>query len=295
MSTPSFTWIVKGTSYDINDPDTLCKVLGYKGFGMPPLHRLRERGPMQHGETDYGYRFDPRNMILVLGIIGEDLDDLITKRQTLINIFKPRDNQGSFRFTMGSFQRQIDADVVDGLQMDERDVFFQKCAVALDCGNPFWYEPTALDVSLTLGASSNFLEVPITVPMVVGSSTLNTSHNIVYTGSAETFPVITIQGPITDPVIEHVQTGYKLDFTGITIDAGDYYEIDLRYGSKTIVDSAGTRKLEDLDDDESDLVLISILPSPEVTGGINTIKVTGTAADQRTQVTFVYYMRHLGF
>jgi hypothetical protein len=38
----------------------------------------------------------------------------------------------------------------------------------------------------------------------------------------------------------------KLDFAGTTIAAGDWYEIDLRYGVKTIKDSNGVNKISAL-------------------------------------------------
>ena len=42
----------------------------YDGFGMPPSHRLTERGPLQHGETDLGYLLDPRLIQIAVKLAG---------------------------------------------------------------------------------------------------------------------------------------------------------------------------------------------------------------------------------
>ena len=92
---------------------------------------------------------------------------------------------------------------------------------------------------------------------------------------------VRITGPITDAVITNNATSEKLDFTGTTIAAGDYYEIDCRYGYKTVVDSTGANQIADLTSD-SDLVSFHIAPDPEVGGGINSITITGTSITAAT-------------
>lgn len=119
------------------------------------------------------------------------------------------------------------------------------------------------------------------------------SKTITYTGSFRAFPVITILGPITDPVLTNVSTGEDLDFTGITISGGDSYTIDCRFGYKTVKNAAGTNKIADLSSG-SDLATFHLGADPEVSDGNNAFTLTGTGTDSNTQVTVAYYERFVG-
>lgn len=119
------------------------------------------------------------------------------------------------------------------------------------------------------------------------------SKTITYTGSFRAFPVITILGPITDPVLTNVSTGEDLDFTGITIAGGDSYTIDCRFGYKTVKNAAGTNKIADLSSG-SDLATFHLGADPEVSDGANAFTLTGTGTDSNTQVTVAYYERFVG-
>jgi hypothetical protein len=295
MSKPTLSWIVRGVSYSLDEVATLCKLLEYDGLGMPPLHRLEVRGPLQNGATDRGFRLDPRTVILGLGIVGSDEDDFFSKRQTLLRIFTPRTTPGSLRWTLGSTRLQIDGHLVgDGLAFGAggHEYLWQRCAVAIRCANPVWYDPTAVSLSFNLGGGGAVDEVPSPVPSVVGASTLDITKVINYAGTWKTSPRIIIRGPITDPVIIHEQTGNKLDFTGHTIASAEYYEIDTRFNYLTVEDQDGETVNPS---DDSDLTEFAILPASEVGGGgANTFSVTGDAVDAATDVEIIYYTRYLG-
>lgn len=122
---------------------------------------------------------------------------------------------------------------------------------------------------------------------------LGASKTITYGGSFLTYPVVTITGPITDPILTNVSTGEDLDFTGITIASGDTYTIDCRFGYKTVKNAAGTNKIADLTA-ASDLVSFHLGADPEVSGGANAFTLTGTGTDANTEVTITYNERFVG-
>lgn len=289
---PTLTWIVSGTEYSVDD-GVYCYLLGHDGMGFPPLERQTDRGPLQHGVTDRGYRLDPRNILLSIAIIGNSFQDFHAKRTALISMFQPRTSPGFLRWTLGSMVRQIDGHVIEGLYFNQEDRNFltQRASVAIECADPVWYDPVAVSESFALGGGADTDEVPSEVPSVVGASTLNITRAITYPGNWLSYPRIIIHGPITDAVITHEQTGYKLDFTGITISSGEYYEIDLEENS--IVDQDGVNKIADLSTD-SDLAEFAILPAPDVSGGINTFSITGTSVDASTDIEIIFYKRYLG-
>jgi hypothetical protein len=115
-----------------------------------------------------------------------------------------------------------------------------------------------------------------------------------YDGDVASFPsIIRITGPITNPVITNQSTGEKLDFTGTTIAGGDYYDIDLRYGLKTIVDASGNDVFSDLTSD-SDHATWHIAADDEVTDGINTVRVQGSSITASTKIEINYLNRYGG-
>jgi len=119
------------------------------------------------------------------------------------------------------------------------------------------------------------------------------SKTITYAGSFAEYPVVTILGPITNPVLTNVSTGETLDFTGITIAALDSYIIDCRFGYKTVKDAAGTNKIADLTT-ASDLATFHLAADPEVSGGANAFTLTGSGTTGATTVTVAYYNRYVG-
>ena len=290
--------IVAGITYSL-DSGTYCRYIDDDGLGMSPLHRISERGPMQHGDTDLDFRLDPRIIRLVLEIEGTSAHDLYDQRKALIGIFKPRKSPVILEWVLPNITtRRILANYISDMSLPnaDRESFSQKVVVTLEANDPAFYDPTGLSIYFQLGGGGgDVCEVPTPIPMLVGASTLNASGDITYNGDWLEYPQVHIIGPITDPVvtITHGTTSEKLDFTGITIAAGAYYTIDCRYGYKTIVNSSGVNKIADLTND-SRLDDFHIEADPDAPGGLNTITVTGSAVTGATYVGMNYYERYLG-
>jgi hypothetical protein len=286
--------IRNGNIYSLVD-GTYSHYLGDNGWGAAPTHRLTARGPQQHGESDYGFRLDPRVGSVVLGIPGSSLEDLFSRRGGLIALFGPA-NSLALRWTIGSLVKQIDVKRVGGLSLASanKSGFYQRAAVDLRAADPSFYDPDSQLQEFGLGSGANEFEVPMPVPHHVGASTLDETVGINYPGSWHSFPFIRITGPITNPVITNESTGEVLDFTGTTIVVGDYYDIDCAYDAKTVIDDSGVNKIADLTDD-SDLATFHISCDCEaVPGGANSISVTGSATTTATKVTMTYFNRYEG-
>lgn len=148
-------------------------------------------------------------------------------------------------------------------------------------------------VPFALGGGSGGFNVPLTIPMSVGASTLNVTSVIDYGGTWRSSPVIVMTGPITNPVILNTTTNEKLDFTGTVLGSGTTYTIDTRYGYKTVVDQTGANKIADLTN-TSDLATFHLAADPEATDGLNSIQVTGTGVTSATSVFVQYYERFVG-
>lgn len=288
--------IVDGVEYDLNYGDP-AKFEGEDDLGMPSLHRLEERGPMQHGSTDRGYRLDPRYPTYVCGIFAQTKALLRTRRLELLRIFRPSRTIIMKHILENDDIRYLDCLFSNGMKMpaqDRRAGIFQKVAIVLKADDPTFYDPVVESLSFALGGGGGAWEFPWVVPWTVGASSIDQSINLEYDGDVSTFPnIIRITGPITDAIITNMSTGEKLDFDGVTIAGGDYYDIDLRYGLKTIVDSSGSDVFSDLSSD-SDHATWHIAADDEVTDGINTIRVQGSGITATTKVEINYYNRYIG-
>lgn len=295
MTTTKLELIRSGVTLDISDEASYIHEEN-EGFGMPPLHRLTERGPLQDGVSDRGYRLDPRVVNLVITTIGATWSERYTRRAELLRMLMPGNDVVKLRFTdPDGAAYALDCYVISGPLFSSRDMLGNefKAAFGLYAPDPTLYDETAMALSFGLGGGSHTMLVPTVIPMTVGGSSIDMTQVLNYTGSYRSYPVIRITGPITNCVITNNSTGDKLDFTGVTIGAGAYYEIDCRYGYKTVESNAGVNKIGDLTDD-SDLSTFAIEAGVAVATLANSINVAGTSITQATKVDIIVYRRFIG-
>jgi len=288
--------IVNGIEYSLDD-GTYCQHLGHDGVGMMPSHRLTQRGPMQHGVTDLGFRGDPRTVQLALLIEGMSMSNYWARRTALMNLFKPTNDALKLRFTLENGDvRQLDCQFVGNMNLgsQEKMRYTHAAGVTLRAADPSFYDPVSKTAIFALGGGSAAFEIPMAIPLNIGVSTLNQAVTIDYDGSWLAYPYrIRITGPITDACVTNLATDEKLDFDGTTIAAADYYDIDCRYAYKTVLDSSDVNKIADLTED-SDLATWHLAADPDITDGQNGIQVSGTSVTAATEVIIQWFDRFVG-
>jgi hypothetical protein len=292
-------WIIDGTTYSLDDRQYFY-LLDYSGFGLVPLHRLSERGPLQHGDTDRGYRLDPRIAMIKLAIKGTSEQDYIDKRNKLYQIFGPGDDAGVLQYSYfapsvySTIQRRLDCYCLE-VAPGEKNYRYQEFIVSLKANDPTWYRPEMVVENYTIPGGSDTMLVPTEIPMTLGASSISYNTIVANHGEVETFPIIKIIGPITGPKIVNNTTGDTLDFAGTTVSAGDYLQIDCRYGHKTVVDQDGTNQISTLSDD-SDIATFSFIAEQGYGSSYkaNSVTVTGTSATNATRIEIRFYRRYLG-
>lgn len=290
-------WIVGANTYALSGREPYA-FISLTGMGNPPVRRIKERGPQQHGATDVGFLLDERMLSLALLITGSTLELVDSYRDDLADMLKPSNSAGKLRVTRDDGTvRQIDCHVANAVDfpntLQERIGASQLVVVQFEAADPIWYDPTLNNVIFDISDSIFGLEIPIAVPVLyAGVTSLDAVESVTYAGKWETYPKIYITGPANNLVITNETTGKKLDFTGHNIGSGDIYEIDLRYGYKTITDDTGTRQNAALTDD-SNLVDWSLVPSPDAPGGINDIHVEiASGLTSATLIRLEYYNRY---
>jgi hypothetical protein len=286
--------IVRGSlALDISDLSHYT-VEEAEGFGFPPINRIREQGPLQHGETDRGYRLQKRQIQCTLMLRAADWASHFARRQELVEYLNPAsDLPVILRFTQpdGATVRQIDGYCTEGPQFGKKDARMyqmQRAGFRLSCPDPAWYDPERKSVRAMGSGGGTSFKFPMAVPWTFGGLDVDSAIAVDYQGTWQEYPEIVITGPLSDARIENLETGEVLDFDGDTIDEGDFYTIDLRYAYKTVLDSSGANQIAKLTP-ASDLATWHLQP-----GGANSIAFSGTSAGVATSVILRWYNRYLG-
>ena len=295
---------VGSTWYSLNNRDPF-RWLDDNGLGAAQIEEIVERGAAQHGQTRLDYRLLPRTIMGAIGFLADDESDYWDRRSLLVNtLFAPSNAVNALRFTLDNGDvRQIDVRFRGDLQLAfrERSHTWHRSVVSLSTDDPSFYDPTAVNVLFQLTDPGGGWQVPMAIPWNISPEIINQTTVITYPGGWNSLPLLRLFGPITGPIISNTitrtDTGEDetatLDFTGTTIASGDYFEIDLRGGNKTVVDSSGTNRINTLTDD-SDLDTFKIYRALEAAGGTNTIRAQGSSVTSTTLLQLVYYNRYLG-
>jgi len=221
---------------------------------------------------------------------------MLVKRDALMGYFKPRDDHLILKWTRDDAEvRQLDCHYVAqlGLSTDAASRYLMKVPAQFkSAGNPAFYDPVLVSVVFVMAAGGQTMDIPLVVPWQVGSSSINTTKDIIYVGTWKAYPYLIVTGPITSCVITNLVTNEKLDFAGVAIGVGEQRLIDLRYAKKTVLDELGNDKIADLTTD-SDLATWHLAEAPDAPGGVNTIRVTGTAATGATKVDIQFLTRYI--
>ena len=285
-------------SYNLSDA-SLCWLEEYSGLGMARPREISEKAPQQHGATYIGYRLETRVFQFVLGTDGGSAAGLESNIADLLAILKPGDDQIKLKWVLqdGVTVRQIDCICTEALAgSPEKAGFYQRVAAAFLAHDPTFYNPVMGNQAFGLGGiGADGMQVPLQIPWNIGVDTLNENVVVTYEGSFPAHPIIRFNGPITSGKIVNNTTGETLFFSGITIAANDWYEVDTRYGHKTVVDKAGDNKIADLDEDTDDLATFHLHPDSETApGGDNSFTVTGTSVTGATEVYMRWHDRYVG-
>lgn len=281
--------IVGGSSYNLTDTELI--LAAHDGLGEAPVRRLTERGAQQHGDTDVGYRFDPRVFMLAFEFAGT-ASERYDERARLRQLFAAQADL-TLCFTLPNAAiRSIDCKRVEApLPVDGRGAFGQRWAYRFRAADPSFYNPTAQNLTWSLDVVSDLI-LPYDLPYFFADSLIGNTQAIAYTGDVDTYPVITITGPLNNPVVENETTDEALQLV-YNIPAAQSVTIDCRYGYKSVTLTGGTQLILT---DDSDLGTFHIAAAINGSSSrTNTFRVSGTGAIAGvTNVQIAWYNRYGG-
>lgn len=282
--------VVGGVQYDVTTDNLV--LVAHDGLGEPPIRRLVERGAQQHGDTDVGYRFDPRVFVLAFAFIG-DASDRYDERTRLRRLFAAQAELTLLFYVPNGDVRSIECRQIEApLPVDGAGAFGQRMTYRFRAADPTLYDPAQNTISAWLISVGNELVLPYDLPYFFDQSIVNSTQAITYTGDVDSYPIITLTGPLANATITNETTGESLTLEYV-IPTGQAVVIDCRYGHKSVTLTGGMALVLT---DESDLGTFHIAAPIDGSGSrTNTMRITGNgAAAAQTSVVMSWYERYGG-
>lgn len=149
---------VGSTTTQLNNGNPF-RLLSAAGLGGVSVRRVVARGPTQHGDSDRGYRLQPREIELQIGFAAATDAALDAHRDTLSAVFRPQSSTPvHLTVTRDDNEvRQLDCYPVGSFTIalvpEHRPGHYHVATVRLRAADPAYYDPTAGSVTLTGSAS----------------------------------------------------------------------------------------------------------------------------------------------
>jgi len=286
-----------GISYVLNDDITASlKQGGLRGFGVPRLELATQRVPYQSGVALLGDPYMPsREMRVALDVSKATFGARIAWERALRRNLSPFKASGvlgtlTVEDTDNAVTRAIDCWMTECPDSEYLGPSVSTVFVGFLAPDPWFYDPTARVE--TLAMSGGGVTFPVTFPVTFGATGINGNIYANNPGDIEAWPLVRIQATGgSNPELENVTTGKTIALTagaGITLDVGDYIDIDMAEATVEWYDAsvydAEPEPITELLSDESEFWSI-------ITGG-NTIHVTMPGATSGS-VMLIYKPRYL--
>lgn len=304
----SLTYTVNGETHLLSGYDATSGItfnyIGDRGWGLPSISRITNRGALQNGDTDIDNRFDARAVTLGLFVECENAIDHLRYREIIGNIFIVSNQMGVLTVTYSSTtagitttsSRSLNCYVSGGIDFGSMSYtdFNLDFTVELRSDTAVWYDTTQNVVLISQQIAGTPTPIPLLIPWTLGGGGLNKSTNVTNFGQVAVYPIITINAGdsgITNLAIVNTSSGKAIVFP--TLYANTTYIIDLTYGKKTVVDGSGTNSISLLSTAQSSLATWCLLPRQVVSGGVNVITCSSGVTGTNASVTISYYANYL--
>jgi len=227
--------------------DSPYQILSVDGLESLPGIRNQDDNRGYHDGMFTGRDFlAGRTITIIFNTFGNDLGSAQTNYNTIQRTLLPQ-TQGTtplyFKFPNIPASEQFVNARVRGLRttVDPNYTYgYITSMVEFFCPDPNYYDSNLQTANMLISAAlGRTYNKTFNYTYGGGSSSVTTTINNI--GWATTYPTITIQGPITNPIIGNTTTGNTLNFTG-TYSALDVLEIDL-YNQLITLNGVAARNL----------------------------------------------------
>lgn len=241
-----------GDEFALNDNvRSLLKPNGLRGLGVVRGEAPNTRLPYDQGVSVLGGVYTPAREIQValqmIGVEGDGAADWTAFNRAMARnccAYKSEGVLGSLKLAEeGGVTRQIDGWLVEWPDPDRNGPFYGVVTPVFWCNLPWFYDPTLRVETLALGGDSG-ITFPITFAITFGSTSIDAYVYPDNQGDVPTWPTIRVNGPGANIKVDNITTSKVFQLTaggGLTLDAGDYVDIDMAEATVDFYDaSAGT-------------------------------------------------------
>ncbi|MFA1820549.1 phage tail domain-containing protein [Virgibacillus oceani] len=198
------------------------RLMRVDGLGGTEADNQMERTPYQDGAMPLDSILEDKPIEVEFKITGNDQAELTNNRRNVSSIFNPKLGVGMLQYVGEDGTKEISV-LVEAVPFfpdgrTNRGRTFQKTLINLRAPFPYWRDPQ--QVSRSLRAYEGKFTFPFTFPVQFGiEGDITTINN---EGDTSAPVIITIQGPITRPIIENRTTG-------------EYMQVNTRIGAEEVL------------------------------------------------------------
>lgn len=252
-----------GTGYEINLSAWPYQVVSEDGLGGPEVELYSHVVPLQDGSLYLGNRRMMRRFSIGIEVMGRSDVEVEEAREDLLAAMNGQWGLGAFGRDRNGIRREVYCLPVNAprFQAGLGDDLGFRDVVEFSAPDFAFYDPVERSVTAALEVQTD-LVLAMTFPILLGTSVIVADPIATVYGDQPVYPVITLTGPLTHPVVRNVTTGEVLDFGGgLVLVTGETAEVDCRPGFKTVTKNDGTNLVPYLTTD-SDLVSFHLAPPP---------------------------------
>jgi Phage tail protein len=243
MADTSMQWVdVGGVATEILDGTDVYVLPGLAGRMSPSMSFILQRVPLQPGQRFRDVRHGVAEVKVPVELYGATDTALRSSVRTWVHRLDPFRGDGKLRITApAGDQRELICRCAEGLDQaveDEGDVGHRLRAILrFVTEQPYWQDASDTVQTWTL-LSSLATFFPL-FPLRLSGSEVFADATVTNDGDVEAWPVWTIAGPGSSPILRNLTTGDLLSLP-VTLLAGESVTIDTRPGAKTVTKQNGT-------------------------------------------------------
>lgn len=195
------------------------------------LYRTNSMG--QHGDTEIGQRYEPRDITIKASINRTDKDRVLELRRQAERILNA-ELEAKLIYTYKDFVRVIGCKV-DGRPVFKRSKVFTDLTIPITCCNPFWKEEAEAkkDVAAWVANWEFDFEIP-EEGIELGYREPSVIVDVYNEGDVRSGMRIEFRaiGTVENPILLNVDTQQYIKLTNTVMVAGDIITVNTEYGNK---------------------------------------------------------------
>jgi phage-related protein len=199
-------------------------------LGFPAIRENVEDRPGQSGQYDYTSLYSARTITMSLKILETDTAPAaVTRRQLRAWLAPSKSPQLVWQF-VNDVEMYADLTASDLSNTLNKRAFITgttDAVLSYKVASGRFLSTTVQDIFIPYSGVSTGRTYPLTYPRTYPAATGVNTANVLNSGTENTYPIVRLFGPMSSPKIANETTGLYLEFAGLTINAGDYIEINL--------------------------------------------------------------------